>query len=111
MTYGIKTDLVHDCDASLLSILLQLHHGRGDVRSSDYILLGADSSLDDGSVMDVWDEGDDELDLGQLGVQGSRVIDVQGDGVGVLDALAKPLGALEGTAGCFISSLAGGLES
>ncbi|EFE40642.1 hypothetical protein TRV_04692 [Trichophyton verrucosum HKI 0517] len=60
--------------------------------------------------MDVWDEGDDQLDLGQLGVQGSRVIDVQGDGVGVLDALAELLGALEGTAGCFIPSLAGGLS-
>lgn len=50
--------------------------------------------------MDVWDEGDDELDLGQLSVQGSRVIDVQGDGVGVLDAFAELLSALEGTAGC-----------
>lgn len=60
--------------------------------------------------MDVWDEGDDQLDLGQLGVQGSRVIDVQGDGVGVLDALAELLGALEGTAGYSIPSLAGGLS-
>ena len=50
-------------------------------------------------MVDVWDERDDKLDLGQLGVKGSRVVDIERDGGCVLDALAELLGARESTAG------------
>ena len=38
-----QADLVHDSDASILALLVELHHGGGDVARGDDMLLLADS--------------------------------------------------------------------
>lgn len=48
----------------------------------------------------VWDQGDDEVVLGDGGVKGLCVVDIEGGGLGVLDAGGELLGGLEGPAGC-----------
>lgn len=48
----------------------------------------------------VWDQGDDEVVLGDSGVEGLCVVDIEGGGLGVLDAGGELLGGLEGPAGC-----------
>lgn len=50
--------------------------------------------------MDVRDQRDGEVVLGELSIEGLAVVDVEGDGVGVGDAGAEALCALEGAAGC-----------
>lgn len=48
----------------------------------------------------VWDQGDDEVVLGDSGVEGLCVVDIEGGGLGVLDAGGELLGGLKGPAGC-----------
>jgi len=66
----VKTDLVHNDDACLLDLWLELLHCIRDVRSGDYILLELDSGLDDIGVVDVRDEGDDKIVLLDKRIQG-----------------------------------------
>ena len=99
-TYRIQTDLIHDRDTSLLSIRLQLLHSRRDVRSRHDILLGANSGLDDLGVVGVGNERDDEIDLLELLVESGGVVDVEGDGLGVLSAGGKLLGVVEVSGRC-----------
>lgn len=66
------------------------------------MLLVADGRLDDGSVVGVGDQADDEVVLGHLGVEGLLVADVDGGRRGVLDALGELLGRLEGPAGYIV---------
>ena len=73
----VQTNLVHDGDTSLLALLIQLHHGGGDVAGRDDVLLLADGRLDDGGVECVGDERDDNVDLGNLGVEGLSIVDVE----------------------------------
>ena len=63
------------------------------------MLLLGDSGLADGSVVGVGDQTDDNAVLSNLVLEGGRVIDIEGDGAAVLEALAELLGRLEGTAG------------
>ena len=63
------------------------------------MLLLSDGTLDDGRVEGVGDERDDQVVLGYLGVEGLAIIDIQRDGIGVLDALRELLGALQGPTG------------
>lgn len=58
-----------------------------------------DRGLDHLSVEGVWDEGDDKGDLANLALEGCAVGDIEGDGVAVLETLAKLLCGFEGTAG------------
>lgn len=46
----------------------------------------------------VGDEGDNDIGLLEGLVKGSSVVDIKGDGLGVLEAAGESLGALEGTA-------------
>ena len=94
-----EADLVHDGDARLLSLLVELHHGRRDVAGGDDVLLGPDGGLDDGGVPGVGDQADDKVVLGNLGVEGGVVGDVDRDGRGAPDAGGEGLGGLEGPAG------------
>lgn len=96
----VKTNLIHDGNASILALLVQLHHGRRDVAGRDDILLVADTRLDNEVVEDVRDQADDQIMLGHLGVEGLLVTNVDGNGAGVLDALDELLGGLEGSASC-----------
>lgn len=63
------------------------------------MLLLGDSSLDNGGVVGVGDQADNDAVLANLVLEGGRVVDIEGDGAAVLEALAKLLGRLEGTAG------------
>lgn len=99
ITYRVQTNFIHDSDTSLLALLVELHHGRGHVGGGDNVLLGADSRLDDQGVEGVGDQGDSQVDLLHGLVQSGVIVDIEGDGIGVLEAFAELLGALEGTAG------------
>ena len=48
----------------------------------------------------VRDQADDEVVLGDLGVEGRVVASIECDGGGALDAVGELLGRLEGAAGC-----------
>ena len=63
------------------------------------MLLLGDSSLDDGGVVGVGDQADNDAVLANLVLEGSRVVDIERDGAAVLEALAELLGRLEGAAG------------
>ena len=63
------------------------------------MLVLPDGALDDGGVESIRDERDDQIVLGDLGVEGLVVVYVEGDGVGILDTFREFLGALEGSAG------------
>ena len=58
---GIEANLVHDGDAGLCSLVVQLAHGVRDVRRRDDVLLVLDGRLDDVGVLGVRDERDDEV--------------------------------------------------
>ena len=64
------------------------------------MLLGPDSRLDNEGVEGVRDQGDSHIDLGKGLVESSFITDIEGNGLGVLEALAELLGVLEGSAGC-----------
>lgn len=93
------TNLVHDGDAGILGLLVKLHHGRGDVAGGDDILLISDGGLDDGGVVCVGDQANDQVVLGNGSIESLFVVDVEGDGSGKLDALGELLGTFESSAG------------
>lgn len=64
------------------------------------MLLLADGRLDNGGVEGVGDQANDKVVLGDLGVEGLRVGNIERDGGGVLDADRESFGGLEGSAGC-----------
>lgn len=64
-----ETNLVHDCDASILASLVELHHGGRDVARGDYMLLLPDGRLDDIGMMRVGDQADDKIMLAHFGIQ------------------------------------------
>ena len=66
------------------------------------MLLGLDGGLDDEGVEGVGNEGDDKVVLADLLLERIGVGDVEGDGTGVLEALGERLGAVKGTAGCWV---------
>ena len=73
---GVKANLVHNDDASLLDLWLELLHRIRDVRGGDHVLLVLDGGLDDIDVVDVGDERDDKIVLGNQCVERGRVLDV-----------------------------------
>lgn len=94
----IKANFVHNGDARLLAVFLELQHSRRDVGGSHDVRLGADTGLDDQGVEGVRDQGDGQVDLFQGLVEGGIIVNVEGDGLGVFEALAELLGAFEGAA-------------
>ena len=95
-----QANLIHDGNAGILALLVELQHGRGDVAGGDNVLLLADGGLDDSGVEGVGDQADDKVVLGDLGVEGLVVGNIERDGSGILDAGRKSLSRLEGSAGC-----------
>ena len=96
---GIETDFVHDGDAGFAAALVESLHGWRHVAGCHDVLALADGGLDDGGVVGVGDQADDEVDGGDGGVEGGGIGDVEGDGVGIFDAGGELLGGLEGAAG------------
>lgn len=62
------------------------------------MLLLVDSGLDDLGVESIWDQGDDQVDLGNLCLKSLRVGDIDRDGIGVLEAFTELLGAVQSPA-------------
>lgn len=62
---------------------------------------GADGRLDDQCVKGVGDQGDDHIGRLDGLVKSSGIVDIEGNGLGVLEALAELLGTFEGSAGWF----------
>lgn len=76
MTYRVQANLVHDCDTGLLALFVQLEHCGRDVRSSNNMLLGADSGLDNKGVEGVRDQGDSKVDLLEGLVESVGIVDI-----------------------------------
>lgn len=94
----VEANLVEDGDSSLLGLLVERHHGVRDVGSCDNILLLVDGSLDNLCVEGVWDQRDDQVNLADLLLQRLSIGNIDSDGIGVLEALSKLLGALQSAA-------------
>lgn len=95
----VETNLVKDSDSGLLRLLVECHHGLGNVGSGDNILLLVDGGLDDLCVEGVWDQRDDQVNLSDLLLQCLCIVHVDGDGIGMLETLCELLGALKCAAG------------
>lgn len=103
--YRIQPNLIHNGNPRLLALVLQLQHSRGDIRRGNHIGLGPDTRLDDQRVESVRDQRDSQIDLVEGLVERSIITDIEGDGVGVLEAGAEFLGAFEGAAGWLMCQL------
>ena len=57
----VEANLVHDHDTSLLDLLLKLTDPRADIARRDHIRLALDRGLDDGNMVDVRNERDNEV--------------------------------------------------
>lgn len=96
-----KTNLVHDSDSSILGLLVQLHHGGGNVARGHNILLLSDRRLDDGSMEGVRNQADDQVMLGNLGIQSLGIGNIERNRCRELHASGQALGSLEGSA-CYL---------
>ena len=94
----VQADLVHDGNAGFFDLFFEGEHCGRDVARRDDVGLGADCGFDDGGMVDVGDEGDDDVGFGELLVQCFFVRHVEADGVCVLDAGAELFGGFEGSA-------------
>jgi hypothetical protein len=63
-----QTDFIHDSDAGILALLVELQHSRRNVACGDDMLLLSDGRFDDGGVEGVGDQADDKVVLRELGV-------------------------------------------
>lgn len=118
-TARVEADLVHACDPSVLHLLLELEHCRGDVacghdlwtsmsmrqshivleRRNTNVLLVADGALDDCRVECIWDKRDDQIMFCDLSVESLVVGDIEGDGCRKLYALGELLRIAKSPAG------------
>ena len=97
----VQTDLVHNNDSGVLGLLLESLHGRRNVRSGDNVLLVPDSALNNSSVVDVRDEGNHEVTVGDGGIEGISIGNVDRDGLGTSEVGSHLLGGLESSASCY----------
>jgi len=63
------------------------------------VLLVTDSGLNDELVESVWDEGDSDINLGNLFVERFAVVHIKGDGMAVREAFRELLGTVESATG------------
>lgn len=95
----VKTDLVHNDDTSLLRLLVELSDSRGNVAGSHNVGLALDGGLDDGGVVGIGDERDDEVMSSNFALEISSGVNVKGDGARVRKAIDQALGGRERPAG------------
>ena len=101
----VETDLVHDCDTSLDDFRLECLHSIRNVAGGNYVLLVSDSGLDDIGMVDVWDQGDDEVVLRHESIEGSFILDVELGNLSLpLKLISQSLSVGSGARGCRISS-------
>lgn len=63
------------------------------------MLLVSDGRLNDGGVVGVGDQADDQVVLGDGSIESLFIVDVEGDGRGKVDALGELLCLFESSAG------------
>ena len=95
----IKTDLIQNHNPRLTRLLIQRAQSRGDVARGDNVRLALDGGLNDGGVVGVGNEGDDEVVGGHSLLKSGSIVDVQRDGGRVGKVGSEGLGGLEGAAG------------
>lgn len=95
----VKTNLVHNDNTSLLRLLIELSDSRGNVAGSHNVGLAFDGGLNDGGVVGVGDERDDEVVGGNFALEVSGGVNVKGDGARVRKAVDQALGGRERPAG------------
>ena len=97
---GIKTNLIHHDDTSRFCLRIQLLHSRGDVAGSDYMRLALDCSLNDSGVIDVRNQGNDDIIGCDFLFKSSGIVDIQGNTGRSWQTTSQFLGFCEGSAGC-----------
>lgn len=95
-----EANLVHDCDSGILALLVQLHHCGGNVAGRDNVLLFANSRLDDIDMIDVWNQADDQVMLGNFGVQSIVVQDIDRGRCGKFVVTRKFSSGLQSSTSC-----------
>lgn len=91
----VKTDLVHDGDTSLLDLGFKGTDSVRNVRGCDDVDLVFASGLDDGSVVDVRNERDNNVvALDDVG-KSSSIVDIDGSGSRVVETMDEMLRVLE----------------
>lgn len=91
----VQTDLVHNCDSCILALLIKLQHGWGDIRCGNDVLQLAYSRSDNGGMVRIWDQTDDQVVLCDLNVEGLLVADIERYWVCELDAFGELFGRVE----------------
>jgi hypothetical protein len=99
----VQTDLVHDRNARLFHLVLQLQHCRRDIAGCNHVLLLPNRRLDDSGVKRVGNQTDRQICPLHLFVEGLFIVHVKGDGSRVLNAFAELLRTLECSAGYMLS--------
>ena len=96
---GVQPNLVHDDDSSSLDFGVEGADGGGDVAGGDDVGLSLDGGLDDGDVVGVRDQRDDQVEGGNLSLELGCVVHVESDGRGVGETFTEGLSGREGSAG------------
>lgn len=91
----VKADLVHNDDTSLLRLLVEFSDSRGNVAGGHNVGLPFDGGLDDGGVVGIGDERDDEVVGSNFALEVSSGVNVKGDGARVGKAIDQALGGRE----------------
>ena len=74
----IEPDLVHNDDPSLLDLVLERTDGGADIARRHDVRLPLNRGLDNVNVVDVRDERDDKVMLGDGALEGSTLLGVAG---------------------------------
>jgi len=80
---GVETDFIQNHDSGGLGFLVEGTHGRGYVAGGHNVCLSLNRGLDDGSVEDVRNKGNDEVMFGNSGVQSSGIVDIDRHSSGI----------------------------
>src|SRR3954468_15217026 len=95
---GINANLVHDNNAGGTSLRIKGTHSRRDITGGDDVGLSLDSGFDDGGVISVRNEGDDEVMGSYCLLESGSVVNVQGDSGGNGKVSSQSFSRLECTA-------------
>jgi hypothetical protein len=85
----VQTDLVHNCDSCILALLIKLQHSRRDIRSGNDVFQLSYSRFDNGSMIRVWDQTDDQVVLCDLSIEGLLIANIERYWVGKLNTFGE----------------------
>jgi hypothetical protein len=73
----VEADLVHDDDPCFLCLRVELPHSGRNVAGSHNMSFALDCRLDNGCVVRVWNEGNDEVVGSDLNIELSTRVDIE----------------------------------